>query len=397
MLPTHIKISYVFIVSLPEHESMLSSDAADKSVENVEDASIQTQLPDDSVTVGKLQLDMENMKTQFEEQLNSFMAKTEETIQLIQQDNSQLTTNNVDLQNQLSIVQQKLFDLQNKNEQLQNQLSSNQQQLESLQSMVTGGSLLHVVARNEIILGKEVGRGAWATVSQATFRGVSVAAKQLHSSIISSETKSLFKREMQIALCCCHQHIVTFLGATYDDDSPIILMELMDVSLRSAYQQGGVTNAKAFKVVKEIAMALHFLHTRPDPVIHRDVSSANVLLKVLYNGEWLAKLGDLGTAMIQQQATTPSPGAWAYAAPEAPNPEKHSPKMDVYSFGVLVIETLTKTHPFQKVDTLKAQVQQQYPQYDQLVTSCTKQQSSNRPTMYDVLVQLDGIASTIFL
>jgi len=87
-------------------------------------------------------------------------------------------------------------------------------------------------------------------------------------------------------------------------------------------------------------MALHFLHTRPDPVIHCDVSRANVLLKVLYNGEWLAKLGDLGTAKIQQQTAIPSPGAWVYAATEAPTPEKHSPKMDMYSFRVLVIETL---------------------------------------------------------
>ena len=374
---------------------MLSLDAASEKVENVKDASIQTQLPNDSVIVSKLQLDIENMKTQYEEQLNSFMVKTGETIQLIRQDNSQLLTSNITLQSQLSIVQQKLLDVQNKNEQLQRQLSNTQQQLESLQSMVTGCSWLHVVARNEIILGKEIGRGAWATVNKATYQGTSVAAKQLHSSIISSETKALFKREMEIALCCRHQNIVTFLGATFDDDSPIILMELMDFNLRSAYQQGYVTNAKAFKVAHEIALALHFLHTRPDPVIHRDVSSANVLLKVLHNGEWLAKLGDLGTAMIQQQATTPCPGAWAYAAPEAPTPEKHSSKMDVYSFGVLIIETLTKTHPFQKVDTLKAQVQQQYPQYDQLVTSCTKQQSSDRSTMYDVLLQLDGIASTM--
>ena len=35
-------------------------------------------------------------------------------------------------------------------------------------------------------------------------------------------------------------------------------------------------------------------------------------------------------------------------------PEKHSPKVNVYSFGVDVIETLTRTHPFQMVNTLKA-------------------------------------------
>ena len=379
-------------------EHTFQSDSVNKSVEphhdlQVEDTSTEIQLINDNITVDGLQPDLANGKAQIEEQLKAFMAKTEERIQEIQKDNFELTASNADLQSQLLVTQIQLLEVQKKTEQLQEQLFHTEQQLESLQSMVISHSRLHAVARNEIMLGKEIGRGAWATVNKATYQGANVAAKQLHSSIISSETKALFKREMEIALSCRHQNIVAFLGATFDDDSPIILMELMDFNLRSAYEQGRVTDVRTFKVTHEIAVALQFLHTRPDPVIHRDVSSANVLLKVLCNDEWLAKLGDLGTAKIQQQTTTPSPGAWVYAAPEAPAPEKHSPKMDVYSFGVLVIETLTKTHPFQKVDTLKAQVQQQYPQYDQLVTSCTKQQSSDRPTMYDVLVQLDGIAT----
>ena len=196
-----------------------------------------------------------------------------------------------------------------------------------------------------------------------------------------------------MALHCQHQNIVTFLGATIEG-APVILMELMDVNLRIAYEQGQIINSQIHGLLYNVAKALHFLHTRPDPVIHRDVSSANVLLKVLYNGEWLAKLGDLGTAKIQQQVASAGPGAIAYGAPEAVDYTKHSTKMDVYSFGVVVIETLTKTHPFLKVDTLKAQVHQQFPQYDQLVTSCTKQQSCDRPTMYDVLVHLDKIGAT---
>ena len=118
-----------------------------------------------------------------------------------------------------------------------------------------------------------------------------------------------------------------------------------------------------------------------------------MLLKLLYDGEWLAKLGDLCTAKIQQLTATANPGAMVYGASEANDFSKHSPKMDVYSFGVLIIEILTKNLQFEMVDAFKAQVQQQYPQHDQLVTSCTKQQSSDRPTVYDVLVQLGEIAA----
>ena len=301
---------------------------------------------------------------------------------------------NTHLQNQLSLTKQQLIDVQKNNDlsqaNLQNQLSLTQQQLLGVQSMMTC-SRLWVVSHDQFTIGREIGRGAWASVHETTFRGAKVAAKRLHDEITSPETIELFHREMEIALLCQHQNIVTFFGVTLENH-PVILMELMDISLRSAYKRG---NVKYWQVFYDIASALHFLHTRPDPVIHCDVSSANVLLKDSGNEKWLAKLGDLGTAKLQQYCTTPGPGALAYAALEVADPKRHSTKMDVYSFGVLVVEVLTKTLPFQNLNTLKVRVQQQFPQYHQLVISCTNQQSSGRPTMYDVIGQLNKISTTI--
>ena len=305
----------------------------------------------------------------------------------------------VDLQNQLSLTQKQLSDVQKNNEILQkniidlkNELSLTQLQLLGVQSMTTC-SRLWAVSHDQFKIGREIGRGAWATVHEATFRGAAVAAKCLYNEITSPTTRELFHQEMQMALHCQHRNIVTFLGVTLEGH-PVILMELMDVNLRNAYERGNVQYPQVLGILHDIASALHFLHTRPDPVIHRDVSSANVLLKAQYNGEWLAKLGDLGTAKIQQHVTTPGPGALAYAAPEVADPKSHSAKMDVYSFGILVVEILTKTLPFQNLNTLKIQVQQQFPEYHQLITSCTNQQSSDRPTMYDVIEQLDAINTT---
>ena len=296
--------------------------------------------------------------------------------------NEQLQKINANLQNQLS-------NLQTSNEHLKNQLSLTQQQLLGVQSMMTS-SRLWVISHDQVTIGREIGRGAWATVHEATFRGATVAAKCLHQIITAPSTKQLFQREMEMALQCQHQNIVTFLGATLEGP-PVILMELMDTNLRSAYEQGKIEDHQVLGILYNIVSALHFLHTRPDPVIHRDVSSANVLLKAQYNGEWLAKLGDLGTAKLQRLVATAGPGAIIYGAPEAADPSKHSSKMDVYSFGVLVVEVLTQTLPFQNLTTLKDQVQQQFPQYHQLVTSCTNQQSSDRPTMYDIIGQFDKI------
>ena len=328
--------------------------------------------------VNEIEKKVESLQTQ----VNYYQQKTEENIQ-------RMATNVDNAFRKALEVQKGNEELQKSNTRLINQLSLTQQQLLGIQSMMTS-SRLWVVSHDQFTIGKEIGRGAWATVHEAIFRGATVAAKCLHQIITAPKTRQLFQREMEMALQCQHRNIVTFLGATLEGP-PVILMELMDTNLRSAYGQGHIRDHQVLRILHDIASALHFLHTRPDPVIHRDVSSANVLLKAQYNGEWLAKLGDLGTAKIQQQAATAGPGAIAYGAPEAGDFTKHSPKMDVYSYGVLVLEILTKTHPFQMVDDLKVQVQQQFPQYHQLVTSCTNQQSSDRPTMYDVIGQLDAI------
>ena len=349
---------------------------ADERVEELEKVFAEIQILKNQVSLTQKQ--QSNTDTYLKDQLS-----------LTQQQLSEVQKDNAYLKDQLSANQQQLSDLQRANAYLKDQLSLTQQQLLGVQSMMTC-SRVWVVSRDDFTIGKEIGRGAWATVHETMFRGATVAAKCLHHLITSPRTRQLFQREMEMALQCQHQNIVTFLGATLEGP-PVILMELMDTSLRSAYEHGNIKDHQVLGILCDIASALHFLHTRPDPVIHRDVSSANVLLKILYNGEWLAKLGDLGTAKIQQQAATAGPGAIAYGAPEAADFTKHSPKMDVYSYGVLVLEVLTKTHPFQMVDALKAQVQQQFPQYRQLVIGCTNHQSSNRPTMYDVIEQLDRI------
>ena len=399
-----------------------------------------------SVTVNQLHQDMDKMKEKVcavKEDVKTYTYKSEESIQRMevnvesafkkamdaQKSNEELQASSVDVKNQLSLTQKQLLDVQKDKEhlqsqmslildklshaqqqmsdmqksnekllttceklqatnvQLQDQLSLTQQQLLGVQSMMTS-SRLWVVSHDQFTIGREIGRGAWATVHEATFRGATVAAKRLHQLITAPRTRQLFQREMEMALHCQHQNIVTFLGATLEGP-PVILMELMDTNLRSAYELGQIRDHQVLQILHDAASALHFLHTRPDPVIHRDVSSANVLLKAQYNWEWLAKLGDLGTAKLQRLATTAGPGAIVYGAPEAADASKHSPKMDVYSFGVLIVEILTKTLPFEILTTLKDQVQQQFPQYHQLVTSCTNQQSSDRPTMYDVIHQLN--------
>ena len=204
-----------------------------------------------------------------------------------------------------------------------------------------------VVRREEIdITGPELGRGGWATVSVASFRGVRVAAKVIHNQIISYHNIQLVRREMRMAATLRHPNLVQFIGAT-DEGDMVILTELMPTTLRAQLQQDVYLQPKlVISISLDVARALNYLHQmKPDPVIHRDISSVNVLLEPLPGGQWRAKLSDYGTVNLVCQLETVHPGSPAYAAPEANYPILQSPKMDIYSFGALILEMLTGQLP----------------------------------------------------
>ena len=204
-----------------------------------------------------------------------------------------------------------------------------------------------VLRREEIELtGPELGVGGWATVTVAKFRGAQVAVKRIHNQIISRHNIQLFQREMNIAARLRHPNLIQFIGATMEGEMTIV-MELMATSLRSQLEREEYFQPKLMKAISlDMALCLNYLHLiQPDPVVHRDISSANVLLEQLPLNKWRAKLTDYGSVNVVRQLRTENPGSPAYAAPEASNPRLQSPKMDIYSFGGLILELLTGPLP----------------------------------------------------
>ena len=200
-----------------------------------------------------------------------------------------------------------------------------------------------VVERREIQLtDQELGRGAWATVSVAMFRGSRVAAKCVHNQIVSPHNIQLFKREMDMAARIRHPNLLLFIGATLEGEM-VILTELMPTSLRRELQREYQLSLRpTISIGLDVAKALNYLHLmRPHPLIHRDISSANVLLEPLPNSRWRAKVSDYGTVNLQENLATVGPGSPCYAAPEANDPTQQSPKMDIFSFGALLMEMLS--------------------------------------------------------
>ena len=123
----------------------------------------------------------------------------------------------------------------------------------------------------------------------------------------------------------------------------------------------------------------------PDRIIHRDISSANVVLEPRPSNIWRAKVSDYGSANFLQQLRTAGPGNPTYAAPEADIPSQQSPKMDVYSYGVLLLEMCSRRFPNpEECEALLQQVQQ--PAMVALIQQRMEREPTRRPTMSDILL-----------
>ena len=269
------------------------------------------------------------------------------------------------------------------------------QQLQEIQEDKTGhvqelqNESSWIISREEIHMTEQIlGRGSWGEVKVATFRGLSVAAKRLHELIISQYNISVFAREMSIAAKVRHPNLLQFIGATRVG-SPIILCELMPTSLRKELETGPLTRPQIIKISQDVCSALNYLHLwKPHPILHHDVSSPNVLLEPSGSGQWKGKLSDYGSANLAQNISSASvgPGNPFYSAPEAQFPDNHSPAMDVYSFGVLLVEMILCQLPSPTTAERERQAESiRWPSIKPLVKQCLNRQPTNRPSIAQVL------------
>ena len=219
------------------------------------------------------------------------------------------------LERQLRKTREQLTNCRGQVSELQLSLSTAQQTLSQLRSLETRD---WVIPRDEIqITDKCLGRGGWGSVNEGTYCGCTVAVKQIHELILSPHNINLFEREMNIASKCRHPHLLQFIGATKDEGTPLFVTELMEKSLRTLLDQRQLSETEIRTISLDVARAINYLHQKkPEPIIHRDVSSANVLLW-RQGDQWRGKVSDYGTANFMKQTMTVAPGTVIYSAPEA--------------------------------------------------------------------------------
>ena len=206
--------------------------------------------------------------------------------------------------------------------------SNLRQQVVNLENQAGSQSNDWVISRDDIQLtDKSLGVGGWGEVFEGRYCGCSVAVKRIHEAINSPHNQSLFQREIDIASRCRHPCLLQFIGATYDEEIPLFVTELMESNLRELLGQRPLSRKEITVISLDVARALNYLHQKkPFPIFHRDVSSGNVLLW-RQGDQWRGKVSDYGSAKFEEQFMSIGPGCFAYSAPEVQIRAKHTAKV----------------------------------------------------------------------
>ena len=158
-----------------------------------------------------------------------------------------------------------------------------------------------------------------------------------------------FQQECGFLESIRHPNIVQYLGMTRDPESrlPVLLMELLDESLTKTLEcsQQSLAYCVQVDICHDIALAVAYLHS--NDIIHRDLSSNNVLMIAGRR----AKVTDFGMSKLASAAPsmtplTMCPGTLAYMPPEAlREPPRYTKKLDCFSEGVIMLQVCTRLWP----------------------------------------------------
>jgi len=214
-----------------------------------------------------------------------------------------------------------------------------------------------------------LGRGSCKTVYRAFDRteGIEVAWNQVDllqlgfvptQRIQSSDWNKHIqqrKSEVQLLRTLHHKNIIRCYDAWFDDchNTMIFITELcMSGTLREYMERYGHVDLKVIRSwARQILQGLVYLHGQKPPIAHRDLKCDNVFING-NTGE--IKIGDLGLACVMQPDENEKRavlGTPEYMAPEMLD-GNYNELVDVYSFGMCVLEMLTVEYPYRECGTV---------------------------------------------
>ncbi|XP_047306801.1 protein kinase STUNTED [Impatiens glandulifera] len=196
-----------------------------------------------------------------------------------------------------------------------------------------------------------IGRGG----SSRVYRGFLPDGKEIAVKVLKPTEDAIreFMMEIEIITDLHHKNIISLLGFCFKDMKLVLVYDFLSRGSLEDNLHGDKKDSKAFgwreryRVALGVAEALDYLHSAAaKPVIHRDVKSSNILL----SNDFESKVSDFGLAKwastsLSHITCTDVAGTFGYLAPEYFMYGKANNKIDVYAYGVVILELLSGRKP----------------------------------------------------
>ncbi|KAG8391161.1 hypothetical protein BUALT_Bualt01G0159000 [Buddleja alternifolia] len=207
-----------------------------------------------------------------------------------------------------------------------------------------------LLATNNFIPENLIGTGG----SSQVYRGCLPGGKELAVKILkpSQDVLKQFVSEIEIITSLHHKNIISLVGFGIEEDSLLLVYNLLsrgslEDNLHGIQKSGNLFGwEERYKVALGVAKALDHLHNTAGSIVHRDVKSSNILL----SDNFEPQLSDFGLATWASDCshhmdTSDVAGTFGYLAPEYFMHGKLNDKVDVYAFGVVLLELLSGRKP----------------------------------------------------
>lgn len=257
-------------------------------------------------------------------------------------------------------------------------------------------------------LDEVVGSGGMSTVHRAfdTVLHRPVAIKLLRPLAGDLAVITREQREIRTLAALNHHCLVTLFDADVvvldAVTTTFLVMELIDgPSLAVRLREGNVASSEVRDWAGDLLEALLVIHS--SGVVHRDIKPGNILLapSLLPDRNYTAKLTDFGIASLlgatRITSTGTIVGTAAYLSPEQALGRAVGPATDIYSLGLVILETLTGSPPFvgTMVETISARLHHNPdvpaslgPLWCSVLTAMTQRDPDARPTALELIGQL---------
>jgi len=207
-----------------------------------------------------------------------------------------------------------------------------------------------IIDYSELELEEKIGEGAYGVVYRGRWRGSLVAVKQIKDNQVSAEKITEFVREVELMQKLQrHKNVVLFIGMT---EKPLCSITdfvqngSLDKILKSSQE---IDDDKKLKWIVDISAGM--LHLAYSNLVHKDLAARNILI----DDNMSALVSDFGMSNLigddpkSKEGQVFGPLKWM--APEALKESKYSSKSDVWSFGVVCVEILTRKPPYPDLST----------------------------------------------